>query len=399
MPGTRWPPVRGHLRRPVEAAPAWAFIVSSAVFHYLGPSLAVLLFARVGVLGVAWLRIAGAAVFFLIVRRPLRVLRQAPPARRRLLVSLGILLAAMNSMFYLAVARLPLSTVGAVEFLGVIAVALAGTRSGRNLVALGCAVAGVAVLADVRLAAEPAAFAFAFANCAGFVLYIVLGHKIASSGPQQTRPPAAQPPGERPAGTQPPRAQASYAQSPGARAPGVRAPGVRAPVGEGHGGQPPPDADADADADADRGGGRGAVTAVDQLGACMVVAALAATPFGLLPAAAAFTHPVWLLWGAGVALCSSVIPYVSDQLAMARLPRATFAFLLALLPASAAVIGLLVLRQVPTWRDVLGITAVIAGVALHRETAPPGEAHAPARAPGADREGAPPRPERAGDCQ
>jgi len=253
----------------------------------------------------------------------------------------------------------------------VIAVALAGTRSGRNLVALGCAVAGVAVLADVRLAAEPAAFAFAFANCAGFVLYIVLGHKIASSGPQQTRPPAAQPPGARPAGTQPPRAQASYAQSPGARAPGVRA-----PVGEGHGGQPPPDADAG------RGRDSGAVTAIDQLGACMVVAAVAATPFGVLPAAAAFTHPVWLLWGAGVALCSSVIPYVSDQLAMARLPRATFAFLLALLPASAAVIGLLVLRQVPTWRDVLGITAVIAGVALHRETAPPGKAHAPAHGAG-----------------
>ena len=57
------------LGRPVEAAPAWVFIVFSAVFHYLGPSLAVLLFARVGVLGVAWLRIAGAAAFFLVADR------------------------------------------------------------------------------------------------------------------------------------------------------------------------------------------------------------------------------------------------------------------------------------------------------------------------------------------
>ena len=38
-----------------------AYFVGSAIFHYLGPSFAVLLFARVDVLGVAWLRIASAA--------------------------------------------------------------------------------------------------------------------------------------------------------------------------------------------------------------------------------------------------------------------------------------------------------------------------------------------------
>ncbi len=48
-------------------------------------------------------------------------------------------------------------------------------------------------------------------------------------------------------------------------------------------------------------------------------------------------------------ICSSVIPYVCDQFAMARLPRATFALLLSLLPASAAVIGIVVLRQIPYW--------------------------------------------------
>jgi inner membrane transporter RhtA len=67
-------------------------------------------------------------------------------------------------------------------------------------------------------------------------------------------------------------------------------------------------------------------------------------------------------------VCSSVIPYVTDQLAMARLPRATFALMLALLPAAATLIGLAVLRQVPTWRDLLGIALVIAGVATHRDT-------------------------------
>ena len=52
--------------------PPQAYFVGSAVFHYLGPSFAVLLFARVDVLGVAWLRIASAALVFAIWRRPWR---------------------------------------------------------------------------------------------------------------------------------------------------------------------------------------------------------------------------------------------------------------------------------------------------------------------------------------
>jgi len=277
----------------VAALPPSSFFLTSAVFHYLGPSLAVLLFAHVGVLGVAWLRIAAAAVVFALWRRPWRVLRAAPPDRRRVLLALGAVLAAMNSLFYLAVDRLPLATVGAVEFLGTIVLAAAGARTPRNLVALALAVGGVAVLTDVHLAGEPLGFAFAFANCAGFVLYVVLGHRVASSG-------------------------------------------------------------------------AGPLAGIDQLGAAMLVAAVVATPFGLHQAAAAFGHPLWLAWGIGVGVCSSVIPYVTDQLAMARLPRATFALMLALLPAAATVIGLLVLAQVPTGRDLLGIALVIAGLAAHQ---------------------------------
>jgi inner membrane transporter RhtA len=74
-----------------------------------------------------------------------------------------------------------------------------------------------------------------------------------------------------------------------------------------------------------------------------------------------------LLAGIGVGVCSSVIPYVCDQLAMARLPRSTFALLLALLPASAAVIGIVVLRQIPTVVEGVGILLVAGGVALHKE--------------------------------
>jgi inner membrane transporter RhtA len=79
---------------------------------------------------------------------------------------------------------------------------------------------------------------------------------------------------------------------------------------------------------------------------------------------------VALLAGIGVGISSSVIPYVFDQLAMARLPRATYALLVSLLPATAAVIGVVVLGQVPSLQEAAGVTLVIAGVALHRAPAP-----------------------------
>src|SRR5215472_7359285 len=147
----------------LAGVPAPCFFLVSAVFHYLGPSFAVLLFAHVDVLGVAWLRIASAAVVFGIWRRPWRMLRDSE--NRNTLIALGVVLAAMNSLFYLAIDRLPLSTVGAIEFLGTVVLAAAGTRTRRNAAALALAIAGVFVLTDLRLVGEPLGFAFAFANC------------------------------------------------------------------------------------------------------------------------------------------------------------------------------------------------------------------------------------------
>jgi inner membrane transporter RhtA len=275
----------GRLRR----LPPHTFFFLSSVFHYLGPSFAVLLFARVDVLGVAWLRIVSAAAVFAVWRRPWRFVLRLDRSERWVLLGLGAVLAAMNSLFYLAVDRLPLSTVGAIEFLGTVLLAALGTRTKRNAAALALTTCGVATITDIRLAGEPLGFLFAFANCALFLLYVILGHRIANSG-------------------------------------------------------------------------RG----IDQLGASMLIAAVLVTPIGLDGALQAFSHPMLLLAGAGVGVCSSVIPYVFDQLAMARLPRATFALLLALLPMFATLIGAIVLRQFPTAQDLIGIALVIGGVALHR---------------------------------
>ena len=51
-----------------DRVPPHVFFMVSALFHYLGPSFAVLLFSHVGVLGVAWLRIASAAAIFAVWR-------------------------------------------------------------------------------------------------------------------------------------------------------------------------------------------------------------------------------------------------------------------------------------------------------------------------------------------
>src|SRR5215471_5599685 len=279
------------IERPHHEVPPQAYFVGSAVFHYLGPAFAVLLFARVDVLGVAWLRIASAAVVFAFWKRPWRLFAELRAGEKGIVVALGFVLAIMNVCFYLAINRLPIATVGTIEFLGPIALAELGVRTMRNLAALLLACGGVFLLTSVRISGEPVGYIFAFANCALFVLYILLGHRIAASG------------------------------------------------------------------------GRGGV---ERLALAMLVASVVVTPIGMKSALIAVWDPKLLLAGAGVGICSSVIPYICDQFAMARLSKATFALMLSLLPATACLVGIVVLRQIPSLSELTGVAAVIAGVALER---------------------------------
>jgi len=114
----------------------------------------------------------------------------------------------------------------------------------------------------------------------------------------------------------------------------------------------------------------GASGGVERLGAAMAMAFFFIMPIGFVQAAASFTMPVLVLAGVAVGACSSVIPYVCDQLAMSRLPRASFALMLALLPATATLIGIMVLAQIPSGQDMIGVLLVMSGVAIHKPTAP-----------------------------
>ena len=135
--------------------PPQMWFVVSAIFHYLGPAFAALLFAQVGVLGVAWFRIASAAAIFAAWTKPWRLFRSAPRETLILLVLLGACLAVMNSTFYLAIARLPLSLVATIEFLGVLVLALAGLRAARNYAAVAAAAFGVWLQTKLHWSSDP----------------------------------------------------------------------------------------------------------------------------------------------------------------------------------------------------------------------------------------------------
>jgi inner membrane transporter RhtA len=108
---------------------------------------------------------------------------------------------------------------------------------------------------------------------------------------------------------------------------------------------------------------RGSTTWVDDgLAAAMLVAAVVVTPIGGWSAVPAFADPVALAAGVGVAVSSSVIPYVCDQLAMAKMARSTYALFVSLAAATATVVGVVVLAQLPTPIEV-GDRAQIGGVA------------------------------------
>jgi inner membrane transporter RhtA len=274
-----------------DRVPPHAFFMVSALFHYLGPSFAVLLFAHVGVLGVAWLWIASAAAVFALWRRPWRAVIDGDRSTRMMIVALGLTLALMNSAFYLAIDRMPLATVAAIEFVATIVVALVGVRSFRNVVALLVAVSGVFLIIGFQWSGDRLGVSLAIANAALFGVYIMIGHAISRAG---------------------------------------------------------------------------GASGIDRLGAAMLVALIAALPIGIAEVVPVLSRPALILAGIGVGVSSSVIPYVCDQLAMARLPRATFALMLTLLPATAAVVGTVVLAQVPSPAEIAGILLVATGVGVHK---------------------------------
>ena len=267
-----------------SASPEVLFIVA-AVSQYLGAALAFSIFDNLGTSTVATLRVLGAALILILLRRSWK--RSLKDLDMFWTASFGIVLAGMNLCFYLAIDNLPLGNAVAIEFLGPIAVAAAGHRSVRNLVALIVASLGVLLLAQVTSEGTVTGVLFALAAGTLWGFYIVLGSKVARTGAH-----------------------------------------------------------------------------LDGLGIGMLIGGLAIFPSSLHTIDRAFDSPVLMLVALSTGVLGNVIPYGIDQLVFRRISKTRFAFLQSLLPATAACVGILVLRQKTSIGELVGIGLIIFAIGL-----------------------------------
>ncbi|MDC4233484.1 EamA family transporter [Actinomyces sp. B33] len=280
-----------------DRVPAQLFIVGSALVQYVGAAIAVAAFAAIEPASVAWWRVATGAVVLMAWRRPWR----DGLTRRDLAASLvfGVVLTALNSTFYEAIARLPLGTAVSLEFLGPVAVAVIRGRGWAPRVAAALAFAGVASIGGLGLdLSDPdtlVGVAWILAAAAMWAGYILLGQKIAST--------------------------------------------------------------------------RSGIT---NLALGCAFGALVYAPVlgpGAMPA---LTSPRLFVIVVAVGLLSTVLPYSLEALAMARLSAPTFALFTAMLPATSAVVGAVMLRQTPGVGEVLGLVLISVAVWIASRPEPTG---------------------------
>lgn len=267
--------------------PAPGLFVLSGISMYLGAALAVWLFPVASPAGVAWLRCLGAAIVLAVLVRPRRAAWRGRPLMAA--SAFGLVTATMNVLFYEAIARLPLGTAVALEFVGPVVVAAVGSHTRRDIAALILAAFGVVLIADVRFAGSPLGVVFALGAAAAWAGYIVIGQRVATAD--------------------------------------------------------------------------GDVSGVESLAVGFVVATVVFSPLAL-GTTAVWGSPRLLGVGIGVGVLSTVVPYSLDQVVLRRVGRGVFALLLALLPVTATVVGLVTLGQIPSAVEAGGICAVVAGVAL-----------------------------------
>lgn len=155
-----------------------ALLILAMISIQLGATWAKGLFPKVGPQGTATLRLGFSALFIAIATRPWRGFapRRAPWA----LIAYGVTLGAMNTMFYMAIATVPLGVAIALEFIGPLSLALMASRRPAHFAWLALAVAGLAVLLPLRSGAgaiDPKGAALALASGGCWALYIVFGRR------------------------------------------------------------------------------------------------------------------------------------------------------------------------------------------------------------------------------
>jgi len=307
-------------------------MVASGASLYAGAALAVGLFEQFPPAIVAWMRMSAAAVILVVLLRP--KLSEFISTSGRLAGLFGLVTLGMNMVFYEAIARLPMGTAVAIEFLGPIAVAALGSRSGRDWLALILAATGVLTLSGAQWSSSASGVLFALGAAVLWAFYIVLGDKVSRD----------------------------------AVAPEPVTGGLSVEEDFQLSGQL---AEQPAQQSSKRTGlavgfGWAAVLSAPLVG----LGLYAAEQAGVASINTTMAPMIIVGLAIGLGTLSAVIPYSLDQVVLAG--PAYFALLLALLPLVAAIAGAIVLGQMLTAVEVVGIAAVVAAVAVRK----PGESAA-----------------------
>src|SRR6266487_1118573 len=151
--------------------------VGSMTCVQIGLALSVPLFGRLGPLGTVWLRLAWASVILLVAVRP-RPWRFRRPILLAA-IALGVVTGGVTMLFMAAVARMPLGTASALEFLGPLGVAVARGRGRRRLLWPGLAAAGVMLLTHPwQGGGSSLGIVFALGAAACWAAYILLTQAV-----------------------------------------------------------------------------------------------------------------------------------------------------------------------------------------------------------------------------
>jgi len=156
---------------PAWLSPVW-LVLGAIVSVQVGAAFAKSLFSLTDPTAVAWLRMAAAAAIFWVFARPR--LRGRTWPEWRVVIGYGIALATMNWAIYQSFARIPIGLAVTIEFLGPLAVALAGSRRARDLVWVGLAAVGVTLLGVFPTTVDWVGVGFALLAGAAWAAYIVL---------------------------------------------------------------------------------------------------------------------------------------------------------------------------------------------------------------------------------
>ncbi len=298
----------------MTAVPAPVLVLGAIISVQFGGALAAALIPLIGVTGSVTLRLILGVVILTALARPR--LRGRSRADWATVVAFGLALAAMNTSFYGALARLPIGVAVTLEFVGPLLLSAALSRRARDLAAVVGAAVGVVLISNVLAGYRPTATVPAAATTGGTAGGSALTNAVDPVGIGLALLAGAM--------------WAAYIVLSG------------------------------------RTGARFA--RLDGLTIAMMIAALVVAPFGLVHTGSALLDSGVLLTGLGIALLSSVLPYSLELLALRRMDAQIFGIMLSLEPAVAAVAGFLVLRQRLTVVQLFGMgLVVLASVVVTRE--------------------------------